>query len=306
VEMDQTRLIADFKSDLKTRGLSADTIKSYPLYAKRLYDFSGDLLAVDERVLTKYLSYLRDEKKIGFSSTRRYFAALGTFYDFLVFMKYLEVNPITSVFKKRYLRSYKSHDPMQRRQCISVEQAKLLVESILNPRERAVVVTLLKTGIRRKELSELDLVDLDMKNWIIHIKPTGKRSNEIVFFDEETAKVLGKWLVRREKLNKKGIPALFLDSFGNRLSPNSLNIMFAKYAAAAGLHDPESRRLEDRLSPHCCRHFFTTRLLEAGCQREYVMELRGDSPAAAVDVYFHPDPKKLRQAYLDCVPQLGL
>jgi integrase/recombinase XerD len=304
--MDQTRLIADFKSDLMTRGLSADTIKSYPLYAKRLYDFSGDLLTVNEGVLSKYLSYLRNEEKVGFTSIRRYFAALGTFFDFLVFMRYISVNPITSVFKKRYLRSYKSHDPMQRRQCISIEQARLFVESILNPRERAAVVLLLKTGIRRKELSELDLIDVDMKNRIIRIKPTGKRSNEIVFFDEETAKVLGKWLVRREKSNKKGSPALFLDSFGNRLSPNSLNIMFAKYASSAGLHNPKSPRLEDRLSPHCCRHYFTTTMLEAGMPREYVMELRGDSPSAAVDLYHHIDRKKLQKSYLECVPQLGL
>ncbi len=115
---------------------------------------------------------------------------------------------------------------------------------------------------------------LDMENRIIRIKPTGKRSNEIVYFDEETSYVLERWLKRRELLNKKNNPALFLDQYGGRLKPGSINVLFIKYAIPAGLHNPESNRLQDKLTPHCCRHFFTTKLLEAGCPREYVQELK--------------------------------
>jgi integrase/recombinase XerD len=302
--MDQIGLIVEFEADLQTRGLCDDTVEQYPMHIRAFYGFvGGNLLGVNEEVLVNYLAHMRTNK-VKQTSIKRYFTILSTFFDFLVFKKYIASSPVTPAFRKHYLKSYKRHDTEQRRQCITIRQAKTLIESILDPRERAVVVLLLKTGIRRKELSELDVTDVDIANKTIHIKPTGKRSNEVIYFDEETALVLNRWLKRR--VNKNKIPALFLDRFENRLSPIAINQIVIKHATAVGLHNPESKRLEDRLTPHSLRHFFTTRMLEAGCPREYVQELRGDTSQSAIDIYYHIDKTKLQKAYLDCVPQLGI
>jgi hypothetical protein len=40
--------------------------------------------------------------------------------------------------------------------------------------------------------------------------------------------------------------------------------------------------------------------------REYIMELRGDSRAAAIDIYHHINPKKLKESYLKHMPDFGL
>jgi integrase/recombinase XerD len=302
--MDQMKLIESFKTDLKTRGKSADTVKQYPRYVKKLLEFSGDLLAVDQDVLAEYLEHLLS-KKIDITSIIRYFAALSTFYNFLVFKKYILVNPITPVFRQHYFQRYKKK-AARSRQIITIEQARLLAMSILDPRDRAMVVLLLKTGIRRKELSELDVTGLDLKNLTLHVNPTGKRTNTVVYFDEETARTLLKWLVRREKMNTKGSPALFLNRYGNRLGPAAIDRLFSKYAEAVGLHDPQSPRLEDRLGPHCCRHWFTTHLRRAGMSREFIQKLRGDVSRESIDIYDHIDPKELRESYLAHIPQLGL
>jgi site-specific recombinase XerD len=209
--MDQMKLIESFKTDLKTRGKSADTVKQYPRYVKKLLEFSGDLLAVDQDVLAEYLEHLLS-KKIDITSIIRYFAALSTFYNFLVFKRYILANPITPVFRQHYFQRYKKQ-AAQSRQIITIEQARLLAVSILDPRDRAMVVLLLKTGIRRKELSELDVTGIDLKNLTLHVSPTGKRTNTVVYFDEETARTLLKWLVRRVKMNTKGSPALFLNRY---------------------------------------------------------------------------------------------
>jgi integrase/recombinase XerD len=304
--MDQIELIKEFKEDLQVQDLSKDTIVTYPRCVKRLYAFTnGNLIDVNEEDLTKYIAYLRD-KKVSQSSIIKYFTPLNAFYEFLIYKKCVKTNPVTGIKKRRYLRNFKSHDPSQRRQCITLEQAQMLVESIYEPKELAVVVLLLKTGIRKKECSEINIDGLDMKNKTIHLTPTKKRSNEVVYFDDETAYVLDNWLKRREKENKNHIQALFLDRFGNRLSLLAISRIVEKHAATVGLHNPESKRLEDRLSPHSFRHFFTTRMLEAGCPREYVQELRGDAGRSAIDIYYHIDKKKLQQSYLDCVPQFGL
>jgi len=160
--------------------------------------------------------------------------------------------------------------------------------------------------LRRHELSSLNVDDVDLKNMTIHVNPTGKRSNEIVYYDLETSIILDRWLKLREKINKNGSPALFLGRTGNRLSPPTINKIVKKHAEVVGLHDPKSKRLDKRLSAHALRHYFSTRLREAGVPREFVKELRGDTGTDAIDAYLHIDKKKLKEAYMGLVPQLDL
>lgn len=304
--MDQIKLIEAFVADLKILGRSPDTIKQYPRCVKRLLEFSGgDLLKVDGKMMGEFVEYLCG-KGISIVSVSRYVAALSTFFDFLVFKEVIERNPITPAFRGHYFRGYKPHSAAQRRQCIKIEQAKLLLHSILDIREQAVVCLLLKTGIRRKEVSELDLVSVDIPNLTLHVRPTGKRSGEVIYFDDEMAFVFKKWLKRRQKMDTKGSPAFFLDRFGNRLSPNAIDMLFSKHAKAVGLHNPQSKRLEDRLSPHSCRHFFTTWMIDAGMQREFIAQLRGDHSGGTIGVYYHPSPQKVKESYMACAPKFGL
>ena len=72
-----------------------------------------------------------------------------------------------------------------------------------------------------------------------------------------------------------------------------------------GLHDHDSAELEDKFTPHCCRHFVTTHLLRAGMSREHVKWLRGDSMKEAIDIYYHIDVKDAKESYLAHIPQLG-
>jgi integrase/recombinase XerD len=41
-------------------------------------------------------------------------------------------------------------------------------------------------------------------------------------------------------------------------------------------------------------------------RREFIKELRGDSSKGALDLYNHIDFKELKEAYLECIPQLGI
>jgi integrase/recombinase XerD len=90
------------------------------------------------------------------------------------------------------------------------------------------------------------------------------------------------------------------------MTSKSIEKITEKHAQRIGLHDPNSARLEERFTPHCCRHWFVTHLLRAGMPRDFVKELRGDTRGEAIDIYNHIDPKDLRDSYLAHVPQLGI
>jgi len=110
----------------------------------------------------------------------------------------------------------------------------------------------------------------------------------------------------REGVNRKKETALFISSWGNRISRNDVSQAVTNAAERVGLHNPQSERMEDRFSPHCCRHWFTTHLRRAGMRREFIQELRGDSRREAIDIYDHIDLKELKEAYMAAIPQLGI
>jgi integrase/recombinase XerD len=127
-----------------------------------------------------------------------------------------------------------------------------------------------------------------------------------LFFDNEAEYVLRVWLEFRKAKERKGTLALFLSRNGGRMSSNEIGHIVKKHASRIGLHNPESKSLEDHFTPHCCRHWFTTHLIRSGMSRDFVKELRGDIRHEAIDIYNHIDKKELRESYLAHIPQFGI
>jgi integrase/recombinase XerD len=307
--MEMDRLIADFVKDCALRGMSPRSIPHYGYIPKVFKGYLESKNAIFEDVdkdhLRGFIEYLRTEKKVSGKTVENYFAVLSTFYDYLAFEGIVPSNPVLPI-RRRYLRRYKDNGATQERQLISTEDMARLINSEMDIRDKAVITLLAKTGIRRNELITLDVGDVDLIEMKIRLKPTAKRTNRTVFFDAETAFILRRWLALRETVNKKSNPALFINAMGNRLDRGGILLLVREAAQRVGLHNPASERMEDHFSPHCCRHWMTTHLRRAGMRREFIQELRGDSRREAIDIYDHIDLKELKEAYLACIPQLGI
>jgi len=303
------RLMDAFCYDCRLRGMTEKSIVGYKSCLSIFLEFiegkGVSPLEVDSFMLREFLDYLLNERKIKYKTVKEYFSSLSAFYDYLAF-EGLVSNNIILPFRKRYLKRYKNNFEDPQRRLLSIEEMSRLVNSIMDPRDKAMAVLLAKTGIRRGELIMLDVDDINWVEYSIMLKPTPKRSNRIVFFDDECAAALKRWLKVREKLNPKS-KALFISyNTLDRISRNGVWNAIVKYAKRLGYHNPGSPRLEDHFGPHCFRHWFTTWLLRNGMPREYVKELRGDKRGEAIDIYHHIDKKELRRAYLACIPKLGV
>jgi len=214
------RLIQDFVKDCSLRGMSP---RSIPHYGYITNTFKGYLESkganfqdVDKDHLMGFIDCLRIDKGAAGKTVENYFAVLSTFYDYLASEGVVSSNPVLPI-RRRYLRRYKDNGSIQERQLIT-----------------------------------LDVDDVDLIEMKIRLKPTAKRTNRIVFFDAETAFVLRRWLKLRKVRNKKDLKALFLNSEGNRLDRGGILRLVGQAAERVGLHDPESARMEDHFSPHCC------------------------------------------------------
>ncbi|VVB70042.1 Tyrosine recombinase XerA [uncultured archaeon] len=302
-------LMESYLQDCKIRGMSPRSLPGYKsalkMYDEYLSSREVEVLQADRESLRGFIEYMRTERRVSQRTIELAFSVLSGLYEYLVYEDRITTNPVLAV-RKRYLRRYKDNGDQNERKLISVEDMSRLVNATLDIRDKAMITLLAKTGIRRNELISLDSSDVDLIENSIRLKPTGKRSNRTVFFDDECALLLRRWLKIREGLDKGKETALFLSSWGGRISRNDVYLTVTNAAARIGLHNPESKRLEDHFGPHCCRHWFCTHLFRAGMRREYIKELRGDSRKDAFDLYNHIDMKELKEAYLACIPQLGI
>jgi integrase/recombinase XerD len=306
---DPWSLIENFSKDCMLRGMTEESIRKYisslKIFANFLNKQGLDVNDVDVHMLRDFLQHVIHERSAKHKTVENYFSALSAFYDYLAFEGYVD-NNIVLPFRKRYLRRYKNGYDDPERRLLSIEEMSQLINSILDPRDKAIAVLLAKTGIRRGELLRLDVEDINWEEYSITLKPTPKRSNRRVFFDDECAVALRRWLKVREKLNPS-TNALFISYQSlSRLDRNGLYTAIVKYAKRLGYHNPNSPRLEDHFGPHCFRHWFTTWLLRNGMPREHVKELRGDKRGEAIDIYHHIDRQELRKVYLACIPKLGV
>ena len=304
-------LIEMFLEDCHIRGLTQRTIDNYASNLKAFFNhIKRPALEVDLSELRRVLTWLRDERDLADSTISMYYSALHSFYEYLEFEGHVENNPVPR-FRRRYLaflrKNSRGSSGNSERQLISIDDMRRLVNSIMGPRDKAVVTLLAKTGIRRQELVNIDIEDIDWVEQSITLKPTAKRTNRLVFFDDECARILRRWLQTRDNWHvSDNVKALFVNEQGERLNRNGIYNIVTKYAERLGLHDPKSEDLRKRFSPHCCRHWFTTHLRRAGMSREHIKELRGDSRSETMDIYYHIDRKELRDSYLAYIPQLGI
>jgi integrase/recombinase XerD len=291
-------LLASFIADQSLRNLAPSTMRnlqqSVSNYLQWAESQGHDPAHADLRL---YLKLLRD-KRDSQATIRIIFSRLAVFFSYLMRENVIEKNPVPQL-QQTYLSDYKR--PIKTRKALTIEQASEMVSLTTRTRDKAILMLLLKTGIRRNELISLDIDSLDMESMSLTLKETHKRSNRVVFFDGETARVLTRWIRMREKKAKGGEKALFLNLMGGRLDPVSIN-RIAKDAEAR----VNAAGQKIRFHPHIGRYCFTTWLLDANMPIRFLQWLRGDVIREAYAIYDTIRPEDVKRSYLACIPQLGI
>lgn len=151
---------------------------------------------------------------------------------------------------------------------IDPDDVKLLLSVIKKVRDRAVVLVLLRTGMRIGELLQTKLIDIDMKESKIEIFEAQKnRIGRVVYLSHDAADALSVWLDKRDR-QKEYI--FYSPSKNGMLSYTACRAMFAKYLQKANL-------AFKGYTLHCLRHTFASELLNAGMRLECLQQLLGHS-----------------------------
>ena len=310
------QIIQKFVKHCIRQGRSEKTIVTYSntveFFRRFLNSKRHHLIDVDgmenKDLLEAFLDYLRNNGVRSFSRFNVCFSALNHLYSYLEYDGVIKQNIVLTV-RKMNLTSYKKGGVSAKRKIIDVEKMSRFLNSIINLEDKTICTVFVKTGLRRDELASLDVNEISFEDNSITLKGDGrfyKRTNLKVYFDEETEHLLKRWLARRKMIANPGEPALFVTESGHRLHSEAIASHIIKWATQFGIHDKNSKRIEDHFTAHNFRHCFTTYLRQAGMTREYIGELRGDKPKEVFDIYYHIDHRDLRKSYLSSIPKFNV
>lgn len=311
--------VEEFLDDMELRGRSPGTLRQY---TRILRGFEGFLSSVDgthigkanERHILKWKRQLagRGVSEITIST---YLSRVSRFYNFLVgsWMYPHSHNPVERV--KDGVKNPREKSP---RREVSVEGMSEFVRSVRNPRDRAIIVIFLKTGIRKTELRNLKLEHVSLGGNLQDKHPAVKEDSLFVDssllgnkrkmdttipLDDEGVRSLKTWLATRPG---GGSEHLFLtfDKF-NKLGRDTTNRIVRKYAKKKGWYE-KGAGPERNVTPHYFRHFFTTKLRLRGMPDIFVDYLRGDTPKTAKDTYTHLTWEEIRRTYEEYIYKFGI
>jgi len=303
--MSNEDVVRGFLEDCELRGLTDKSINTYRVFLRQFLEYIDyNLVDIDLEDLKKYLLYQKNVKKYKPNSILHHYGILGGLTYYMERTKLIENSPMIE-FKRIYLKQFqKNPDHKPLRKLISIQEMGDLINSIIDPRDKAIVTILAKTGMRIDELLHIELGDIDWNGRIIELKNTGKRSNKTVLFDFEAEKILKRYYKTRLKMNTDSMRLFVSYQFMDKLNVRSVERKVQDYARRIGLHK-DVDDVRQRFTPHCCRHWFTTWLRRGGMPRDYIKWLRGDSfKIDPMDDYNHIDVEFVRLSYDKCIPKL--
>ncbi len=275
--------------DLEKR-YSIHTVKSY------IFDVTECALFFEEdkifpikithQDIRSYIVFL-SKKNYSTRSINRKLSALRTFYKYLMKIEQISKSPLDLV------------TPVKTQKKVQVPIAKNEMELLLNSeeifhdnfegiRDLLIMELLYQTGIRRIELINLKLIDVNFSQKTI--KVLGKQNKErIIPLTDTLIILLKRYIEYRKKIDLRKQEELILTKKGKRIYPSLVYQIVNYYLSLV--------TTKDKKSPHMLRHSFATHLLDSGADLNAIKELMGHSSLASTQVYTNSSLKELKKMY---------
>jgi site-specific recombinase XerD len=201
------------------------------------------------------------------------------------FMRYLSRED--RVVPELLLRKIYLKLPQRLPRAIPAEDVMKLLSVASHARNRAIILLLLRTGMRIGEALNLQTTDVDLNERTVKIYEGEKNATgRVVYLSADARQALVGWLKARHAYK----PRLFYSQGRSYLCYNSARVMFKKYLHKAGLGDKG-------YTLHCLRHTCATELLNAGMRIECLQQLLGHSKLEVTRIYARLTDKTREQEY---------
>lgn len=297
---------ADSTVDQYRKGLS--------IYSDWLHEEGVDPLSVTSREIQRYLAYLKSEKDYAHNTIRLKFAAVSQFYQDLVDNGELDDDPTEQVQLADYAPKVtrKEEVTKEKRVWLSKDKLKALVENVPAPtlRNRLVVLMQYYTALRRQELSDIKLSDIDRESR--EVKVRGKRGKiNTAHWQPRLDGLLNAWLdqgYRDASPYARESEYLFLTESSPQLSGNRINDIVKTAAENAGiqevLYEDAAGKNHYKITSHTLRHSFAMHYLDNGGSIDELSKLLAHSSVTTTEIYGEISNKRAKEGYKDFAPEI--
>src|SRR5690554_4905343 len=280
---------------LKEKKFSPHTINAYIRVVQRILAFTETKVgSVQELIylnIRQWLVHLSSEA-LGNHAMNWKVASLINYFRFLCITKTVTVYLLEghkSLRTEKVLQVPFSEQEMQKIDRTHFE------DGFFGLQESAIISPFYSLGIRKTELIDLKVSDVDLKRR--ELKVLGKRAKErIVPLIPETADVLSLYLTERnERIGTDVCPNLFVLKNSKKLNQTFVYRLINNYF----------RRVtsKEKKSPHVLRHTFATHMLNAGADLNTIKEVLGHASLSSTQIYTHTSLAALKKTYAQAHPR---
>ena len=294
VSPDRTRpgalrtLVAAWLDDQAVRHFSTDTIALRQRTVRLFIEWAEERGVTDAAqataaVVTRYQRWLfhqyRDRSGQPLSPRGQHarLASLRGFFGWCVKRGHLPGNPAADLDLPRQVK----HLPRSilSREEIAAVFAQPDLSTAKGLRDRAMLEVLYSTGLRRTELANLKLYDIERDRGLLLVREGKGKKDRFVPLGAHALSWIDRYLadVRPTLVMEPDDGFLFLNISGERFGRCGLGTELRQYIDAAGI--------AKRGSCHLFRHAFATHLLEAGCDVRFIQEMLGHESLETTAIY---------------------
>jgi integrase/recombinase XerD len=252
---------AEYLDMLLAKQYAPNTMNTYTsMFAVFMQHFTGKkLLEINEHDIATYVTSLSKKGKSG-SYINQMINAIKFYYEVVLAMPN-RFYSIPRPFKKQQLPKV-----------ISQHEVSLIIKNTNNLKHKCIVSLLYGAGLRRSELINLKLVDIDSQRMVIAINNSKGGKDRLTILSETVLNDLRTYF-------KQWKPKIYLfeDATGGMYSAESVAKIIKSAASKAGI--------KKRVTPHVLRHSFATHLLESGTDLRYIQVLLGHNSTRTTEVY---------------------
>jgi integrase/recombinase XerC len=278
------------------RNASPRTVVAYRHALAKFMEFVADKISWENCTAQQFRGFLLDCMKKGMarSYVRLTFAALRSFYKYLIEREGFRDNPLREVqLPKMEKKLPIVLSVLQIDELLTVpkkverqSQAAVWAAS----RDAAMLELFYSSGLRLSELAALNVADVDTFGETVRVFGKG-RKERIVPVGQVALKALQQY---RFEANVQAGP-LFLSKLKKRMSARSIWLMLRKHLSQTSI--------QLRVSPHKLRHSFATHLLDNGADLRSVQTLLGHANLSTTQIYTHVTMERVKKAYDDAHPR---
>lgn len=244
----------------KTIRIYGDTLRQFEAFLREM-GMPLDPASLTREYVAHYLESLQKAGKAEATVAARY-RALRRYFRWLVGKGEIKESPM------RLMQEPKISETMAK--VLTEDEVKKLLRACagslwVDKRDRALIRLAVDAGLRRTELADLRLDDVDPRAGIVRVR-RGKGGRErLAAIGNKTAADVATYLRARRTLKDAGLDWLWLGARGGRLTPSGVYQVVKNRAQRAGL----------KVFTHLLRHTWADLSLKAGAREGDLMSLGG-------------------------------